>query len=168
MPAVPESRQGARNRRRYIPLPRPFLVPSRKRIRSRIVITIYGDPYPADESPAKRGVYLAIRGIPDAEHSAYAVIDSSGRQIASICPVPMESWESARPALSVRSAVLAAAGKLLGECDPQPTDAPSVIADYLGFYPLAGVDVEAYNKEADRWALPEAAEVAKHAQGGPA
>jgi hypothetical protein len=99
-------------------------------------------------------VYLAIRGFPDADHSAYTLCDSKGRAQAEIFPVPMESRESGRLARSVRDTVLGACGRILAEFDPRFGDTPDFRAGYLGFFPYDGVDVDAYNAEADRWALP--------------
>jgi len=133
---------GERVHYRYIPLRDPLVCENGRRQRSRIIVTLFDNPEgihsDAVSAPLERGLYISIRGLFTVGDAAYSLVDSNGRMLAEFHPVPMDTWESGRPAAAYRETILAMCGRILAEKDPLTTDLPGLLADYRGYFPYYG------------------------------
>lgn len=106
------SKPAKRKRIYHLPVP-PELAAVRNGESVQIRVEVFADPSGPFTVEAgfgediPRGVYLAIRGAPDATHNAYGVIDSKRRQIASFHNVPEQptGWSARNDRGEIHDAV---------------------------------------------------------------
>lgn len=84
------------------------------------------------DSPLRRGVYVGSTGLRgDRTTFSFWVVDSTGTRIAFSDFVPGTKKGGDVDVVTLR-ALLAGAGKILRELDPQPKEPKNAVADYHG------------------------------------